>query len=405
MLGFDWNLFNLIVIMKKGINLNDSNLRKDKDISQEVHKVEKELTSGNGNELLKTSQVSHTPEEEVKMLVRFPFRKRWSTSRSNSMDNSSQSSVSSSNSSQNNDDMTGKESSCSSSSISNSKQSVPKKRKLSSQTSNISLDSNCSDTTTSSDNSNGLNFNIESPFTADTQELVEDYSAKRSRMSLDSGISSNSENALTNNMSKCKTDIAATTKELFGVMNERHTVDLVQQSQSILDCSLQNWYSVGDFKSQSTNVLGNELKQTKVTDFLQVVSDNQNEDGSPMSRDRCIYVTFKQLCNVIGESKKWPSTIRRLFWTSDLDKTNRFKVAVFAAINGVSNNLMLKWAKLMKLCTNDKIYEQFQWLLQQFHHDSKRFRYVYQFHVKNHQYQFLDGRVKFKMDPAVVHSW
>ena len=50
-----------------------------------------------------------------------------------------------------------------------------------------------------------------------------------------------------------------------------------------------------------------------------------------------------EIIDIIGPIHLWPKDIRQLFWEKHWTNKQRFKIAVFAYINGLNPEVLLDW--------------------------------------------------------------
>ena len=65
-----------------------------------------------------------------------------------------------------------------------------------------------------------------------------------------------------------------------------------------------------------------------------------------MNRNSEISRLWFNIIDIIGPINLWPKDIRKLFWEKHWNNKHRFKVAVFAYINGLNPVLLYDWIDL-----------------------------------------------------------
>ena len=94
-----------------------------------------------------------------------------------------------------------------------------------------------------------------------------------------------------------------------------------------------------------------------------------------------IYETWKILLDTIGPRDGWPRYMPPLFWKGrPLNNEERFKVTLFAYINGVSYELLQEWCQLLHLVVEDKKWLHMKWLWNRFDRSSI---HEYHYHMWN----------------------
>lgn len=108
------------------------------------------------------------------------------------------------------------------------------------------------------------------------------------------------------------------------------------------------------------------------------------------SRNRKIYLTWTDIVDVIGDAKKWPHLLRRLFWTKNLNHFQRILVCTFCYVNGLNPVMFEEWAELMGLCRDRAAVQHIKSLFNIFESGEKRYN-LYTYNITQGRYEYLDG--------------
>ncbi len=111
------------------------------------------------------------------------------------------------------------------------------------------------------------------------------------------------------------------------------------------------------------------------------------------SRNRQIANQWALIKDIIGPASLWPTRIRVLFWTRNLTHFQRFLLACFVFVNGLSPEDFMHWSDLMHLCRNTSAREHLLQLFQRFERGEYGGNY-YAFNVSNRRYEYLNGTVR-----------
>ena len=94
-----------------------------------------------------------------------------------------------------------------------------------------------------------------------------------------------------------------------------------------------------------------------------------------------IYETWNILLDTIGPRLEWPQYMPPLLLKGrPLNNEERFKVTLFAYINGVSYELLQEWCQLLHLVVDDKKWLHMKWLWNRF---DKSSIHEYRYHMWN----------------------
>jgi hypothetical protein len=117
-------------------------------------------------------------------------------------------------------------------------------------------------------------------------------------------------------------------------------------------------------------------------------------DQSRRARNREIFEQWTSIQDIVGEAKKWPHRIRRLFWTKSINHFERLLVCAFVFVNGLNPLVFLDWVDLMGLARDSHSRKEMESLLKAFE-DGKYPQGVYGYNVTMNYYQYLDGTKRF----------
>ncbi len=108
------------------------------------------------------------------------------------------------------------------------------------------------------------------------------------------------------------------------------------------------------------------------------------------SRNRLIADQWALIKDIVGSPTLWPINIRRFFWTKHLTHFQRFQIACFVYVNGLSPETFVEWANLLNLCRDQSARNHFTFLFNSFEQGQYGDRY-YAYNVSNRRYEFLNG--------------
>ena len=111
-------------------------------------------------------------------------------------------------------------------------------------------------------------------------------------------------------------------------------------------------------------------------------------------REKQTYKLWMEIQDLIGKASLWPKSMRKLFWTPHLDHFHRILIAVFGYINGLHPDILLQWAKHMKLCRDVAAERHIENLYCIFKREGKQYGKLYAFNVTNLRYEYIDGTVR-----------
>ena len=97
--------------------------------------------------------------------------------------------------------------------------------------------------------------------------------------------------------------------------------------------------------------------------------------------------------DIVGRASLWPVSIRRYFWTQNLNVSQRTLVASFVFINGLNPQIFMKWVEVLNLASDSAAVRHFQYLLSSFESNPRRYN-LYAYNVSKNRYEYLDGRVR-----------
>lgn len=112
-----------------------------------------------------------------------------------------------------------------------------------------------------------------------------------------------------------------------------------------------------------------------------------------------------EIVDNIGPLREWPPKIRNLFFQENIRHSDRFKVAIFAFVNGLDPALLLEWADCMSLCRDQSARRELVQLLTTFLTDPHKYNRMYGFNVYFNRYEYVDGEVKFNLPRGQLHPW
>lgn len=121
-----------------------------------------------------------------------------------------------------------------------------------------------------------------------------------------------------------------------------------------------------------------------------------------VSRNRQIFLQWSSIQDIVGDAKKWPVMIRRLFWTKNLTHFQRILVSAFVFVNGLNPVVFLDWVDLMGLCRDNSGRKEFESLFKAFE-EGKYPTGIYAYNVTMNYYQYLDGTKRFYTPKHLRH--
>ena len=118
-----------------------------------------------------------------------------------------------------------------------------------------------------------------------------------------------------------------------------------------------------------------------------------------------IFHMWEHILDIIGPVKNWPPEIRNLFFKTNLSHIEVVKICTFANVNGLDPDLLVEWCDNMKLHKNYKAQHDMIRLLASFETDPDKYKYMYQYNVLWHRYEYLDGTIKYCLPKDTLHPW
>ena len=122
-----------------------------------------------------------------------------------------------------------------------------------------------------------------------------------------------------------------------------------------------------------------------------VLLSMSDADSLLAARNREIYQLWKTIQDIIGDAKKWPKLIRKLFWTRNLIYFHRCLVAAFVYVNGLNPEIFMEWADKQFLCRDKSAVNHFRYPFKAFLEKNYN---LYAYNVTNNRYEYIDGTVR-----------
>ena len=95
--------------------------------------------------------------------------------------------------------------------------------------------------------------------------------------------------------------------------------------------------------------------------------------------------------DIIGpDLSRWPRGMPNLFWTSELNHKQRFKISCFVWVNGLDPVLFLEWCDLADLLRDDQALRHVKYLFRKFESGDWNKKY-WQWNVAMNCDQYLGG--------------
>ena len=111
------------------------------------------------------------------------------------------------------------------------------------------------------------------------------------------------------------------------------------------------------------------------------------------------------ILDIIGPVRNWPPEIRNLFFKTNLSHIEVVKICTFANVNGLDPDLLVEWCDNMKIHKNYKARHDMIRLLATFETDPHKYKYMYQYNVLWHRYEYLDGTINYNLPKDTLHPW
>ena len=91
--------------------------------------------------------------------------------------------------------------------------------------------------------------------------------------------------------------------------------------------------------------------------------------------NREIYNNWILIQDLIRDSKLWPTSIRKLFWTKNIKYFNRFRICCFAYVKGLHPDILCHWPLLLGLCRDSSAMQHLRSLqhMTKVHQKGKKF--------------------------------
>jgi hypothetical protein len=85
------------------------------------------------------------------------------------------------------------------------------------------------------------------------------------------------------------------------------------------------------------------LKDMDSVEYSYIITPSRTHTTTKMSHQ---YRLWREIQDNIGEATTWPSGIRRLFWTKNIDFGQFVMLGLFANLNGLPPKIFNEWIKL-----------------------------------------------------------
>jgi len=108
------------------------------------------------------------------------------------------------------------------------------------------------------------------------------------------------------------------------------------------------------------------------------------------TRERQVYQLWIDIQDQIGDATQWPHTIRRLFWTRNINHWERILLCTFCWVNGLNPVVFEEWWRLIGLC-RDRAAENHMAALFRLFEGGRNYT-LYAFNMAMNRYEYLDGR-------------
>ena len=128
--------------------------------------------------------------------------------------------------------------------------------------------------------------------------------------------------------------------------------------------------------------------------FIFLNLDCSQNSNMPLSPNKQEYELWSAIQDIIGSAKLWPSKIRILFWTRNLDNFQRLIFIIFCYVNGLNPEIALTWARIKGLCKDAEAYRHLVYLTEQLEQDPMKFSRYYQYNVSTSRFELVDGSEK-----------
>ena len=108
-----------------------------------------------------------------------------------------------------------------------------------------------------------------------------------------------------------------------------------------------------------------------------------------------VYQLWQDILDIVGPVSRWPTEIRRFFWTRNWGYDERFQVAVFAYVNGLNPVIVCHWARLMGSISNGKGWRHLTNLFIMFEEGVHYRQEYWAVNVHNNRQEYLDGTTRY----------
>ena len=117
------------------------------------------------------------------------------------------------------------------------------------------------------------------------------------------------------------------------------------------------------------------------------------EAAEMVQRPAAIANLWLTMADIIGDHTFWPPYIRAIFWTKDIGYHNRFKIVVFAAVNGLPGDILKEWLSTYQCVFQDdlKSWDHINWLISECYYGTYYKHIWFTYNVHNRYLQYIDG--------------
>ena len=121
-----------------------------------------------------------------------------------------------------------------------------------------------------------------------------------------------------------------------------------------------------------------------------------------VTRNALIYQQWTLIQDIVGPTRLWPYSIRRLFWTENLKHFQRIIICAFVYVNGLNQEIFLEWVELMNLGRDRSVRNRYTALFRLFESENYSTA-LYAYNASNYRYEYLNGAVRRYIHRTLRH--
>ena len=99
------------------------------------------------------------------------------------------------------------------------------------------------------------------------------------------------------------------------------------------------------------------------------------------------------MADVIGPHAEWSPYIRGIFWTKDISYHSRFRIVLFAYVNGLHTDILIEWLGMYGcvLPLDEKAWKHIHWVIRECKYGTYNRHIWFAYNVHNRCLEYING--------------